>query len=938
MPARINCSDIFSNKSGGLTMNFRKLNNYIAAAIFVVTLIMYAATTQSSVAFWDCGEFAATANSMEVPHPPGAPLFTLIGRVAMMTPFVSDPGFRINLISALASAITIMFMYLISVRVISRWKGFPTDLMGAITVFAASAIGSLLFSVTDTFWFNAVESEVYALSMLFVSCVVWLGLVWFEKADEPGSEKYLLLSAYLMGLSIGIHQLSLLAYFTVALFIYFRYNDFEWKKFFYFGAIAVLSFGVIYPVIVEWLPGILDGDVEIGPIHITESFTLKLMPLVIIIAAIYGIYRSEKTHRRILNLSLLAALLVVLGYSTYTLILVRANANPPINENNPSTLTRLVTYLNREQYGEQPSIFKRRWDTNDPAHIRNYEKYSSDLDYFARYQFGHMFLRYIGWNFIGRAGDIQEAPVAYIGTERGWFDGLRGYPARYFAIPLLVSIFGLWYHFKKDWKFGLAFLTLFMVMGPVLAIYFNMAEPQPRERDYFFVGAFFVMALWIGIGVSGLLEMAVEYFKSSKARLYAAAELSIVFFLILPLNMFAENLYTHDRHGNYIPFDYSYNILQSCKKNAILFTNGDNDTFPLWYLQEVMGVRTDIRIVNLSLLNTDWYILQLKNGTPHGALKVPISLSDQNIEQVSPIQWRPTTVRVPVPPEVYAAFGVTDTSITNRGEIQFVMNPTLGGNEVSGIRVQDILVRDILLTNKWERPVYFAVTVASSNFIGLDRYLQMQGMALQVMPFSQQTPDGQYAVDPAIMKQCLLNNPSKVYTEPHYGFRFTNLDNPNVYYDDNGRRLTLNYRNPFMRMAIYYLQRGDTASTVATLDRMEAKVPIEVVPMDYRILSDVARIYLLAGSKVKFEKYSLIVERDALAAIERNPMDVRSAYNPYRILLDIYDVNSEYQKEIDLLSRLQAMFPNETGIPLRIKELQSLLAQKAGPEVDSIHK
>ncbi|HQT91255.1 MAG TPA: DUF2723 domain-containing protein, partial [Candidatus Kryptobacter bacterium] len=756
-------------------MNFRKVNNYIAAAIFAITLIMYVATTQSSVAFWDCGEFAATAFSMEVPHPPGAPLFTLLGRVAMMTPFVSDPGFRINLISALASALTIMFMYLIGVRVITRWKEYPTELAQALTVFGASAIGALLFSVTDTFWFNAAESEVYALSMFFVSCVVWLGLVWYEKADEPGNERYLLLIAYMMGLSIGIHQLSLLAYFTVAMFIYFRYNEFEWKKFSYFGAITVLSFGVIYPVIVEWLPGILDGDVEFGPIHITESFVLKLLPLALIVVAIYGIYRAEKQSKKILNVSLLAALLVVLGYSTYTLILIRANANPPINENDPQTLTRLVGYLNREQYGQQPSIFKRRWDTNDPAHVQNYQKYSSDWDFFANYQVNHMFLRYLGWNFIGRAGDIQDAPIAFTKAPEGWFDGTRGYPAKYFGIPLLIALFGLWYHFKKDWKFGLAFLSLFVVMGPALAIYFNMAEPQPRERDYFFVGAFFVLALWVGIGVSGLLEMAADRLKDNRTRLYALAGLSLVFFLVLPFNMFAENRFSHDRQGNYVPFDYSYNILQSCKKDAILFTNGDNDTFPLWYLQEVMGVRTDIRIVNLSLLNTDWYILQLKNETPHGALKVPISMSDQQIVELMPVQWRPTTISVPVPPGVYSRYGITDTAITNAGTIQFVMNPTLGGGSMGGVRVQDIMVKDIVETNNWARPIYFAVTVASSNFIGLDNYLQMEGMALQIMPSKQRAPDGQYNINPVIMKQCLFNDPGQVYTGPHYGFRFTNL-------------------------------------------------------------------------------------------------------------------------------------------------------------------
>ncbi len=919
-------------------MNFRKLNIYIAAAIFVVTLIMYAATTQSSVAFWDCGEFAATAYSMEVPHPPGAPLFTLIGRVAMMTPFVSDPGFRINLISALASALTIMFLYLTGVRVISRWKNFPSNTMGAIVVFGASAIGALLFSVTDTFWFNAVESEVYALSMFIVSCVIWLGLVWYEKADEPGNEKYLLLIAYMMGLSIGIHQLSLLAYFTVALFVYFRYNEFNLKRFIYFGAITVLSFGIIYPVIVEWLPGILDGDVEIGPLHITESFLLQILPVVVVLAAIYGIYRSEKEHRKILNVSLLAVLFVILGYSTYTLIIVRANAHPPINENNPDTLERLVSYLNREQYGVQPSIFNRRWDTNDPSHMQNYQNYSSDWDFFAKYQFDHMFLRYVGWNFIGRSGDIQDAPVAFVNSPQGWFDGTRGYPARYFAIPLFIALFGLWYHFRKDWKFGLAFLTLFIVMGPALALYFNMAQSQPRERDYFFVGAFFVMALWISIGVSGILEMIADYLKDRKTKLYATAALSLIFFLILPFNMFAENRFSHDRNGNYVPFDYSYNILQSCKKNAILFTNGDNDTFPLWYLQEVMGVRTDIRIVNLSLLNTDWYILQLKNETPHGAMKVPISISDGTIRSMAPVQWSPTTVRVPVPKEVYAQFGVTDTSITNKGAIQFVMNPTIGGENVGGVRVQDLIVKDIVETSKWQRPLYFSVTVANSNFIGLDRYLQMQGMALQVMPFEMRSPDGQYPINAPIMRQCLFDTPSKVYIEPHYGFRFTNLTNPNVYYDDNARRLSLNYRNPFMRLAVYDLQRGDSAGTVATLNQMEAKIPIEVLPIDYRILSDVARIYLVAGDRKQYERYSAIVERDALAAIERNPMDVSSAYNPYRILLDMYDMRQDYGKEIALLSKLQSIFPNEKGIGSRIKQLQALMAGSGKAEVDSLGK
>ncbi|OYV86775.1 MAG: hypothetical protein B7Z63_03475 [Ignavibacteriae bacterium 37-53-5] len=313
-------------------------------------------------------------------------------------------------------------------------------------------------------------------------------------------------------------------------------------------------------------------------------------------------------------------------------------------------------------------------------------------------------------------------------------------------------------------------------------------------------------------------------------------------------------------------------------------------------------------------------------------------MSDQQIVELMPVQWRPTTISVPVPPGVYSRYGITDTAITNAGTIQFVMNPTLGGGSMGGVRVQDIMVKDIVETNNWARPIYFAVTVASSNFIGLDNYLQMEGMALQIMPSKQRAPDGQYNINPVIMKQCLFNDPGQVYTGPHYGFRFTNLDKPGVYYDDNGRRLSLNYRNPFMRLAIYYLQQQDTAATIATLDRMESKIPIEVVPMDYRILSDVARIYLIAGARDRYARYSAIVEKDALAAIDRNPMDVRSAYNPYRILLDIYEEKGAYQKEIGLLSKLQDMFPGEKSIQFKIQELQAMVKGRNTPEVDSLGK
>ncbi len=912
-------------------MNFKHINRYIALAVFFITLFMYRMTSQSSVAFWDCGEYAATSPALEVPHPPGAPLFTLLGRIAMMTPYVHDTALRLNLISALASALTIMFLYLIGVRVISRWKGFPSDARGATVVFGSALIGAFTLSVSDTFWFNAAESGLFASSIFFASTVLWLGMVWYEKAEEAGSQKYLLLAAYVMGLSIGIHQLSILVFFVIALFIYFKYYEFEWNSFVKFAIVTALSFAVIYPGIVKWLAAILNGDLKTGPFDISHSFFIQMIPPGLIILAIYGVYKAEKAKRWIVSTSLMAGLLIVLGYSTYTLVFVRANAQPPINENNPSNLARLVGYLNRDQYGSQPILWPRRW-SNEPQYQAGYQKYSSDWDYFVGYQLDHMFLRYLGWNFIGRAGDIQDAPVVLFNSPKGWYDGRAGFPTRYFAIPLLLALFGIWYQFKNDWKFGLAFMTMFLVMGLALVIYFNMQDPQPRERDYFFVGAFFVFAMWTGVGASGVIDIVATAIKEGKQKTLLMGLTTVALFAIAPLNMFAQNLYTHDRHGNYAPFDYSYNILQSCKPNAILFTNGDNDTFPLWYLQEGLGIRTDVRIVNLSLANTNWYDLQLKNLTPHGAEKVPISLTDDQLQEIQPIVWKTQTFKLPVPKEVYKEFGITDTSVTNKGYIQFTMKPTMDAGTVQAVRAQDILIQNIVMTNAWKRPIYFAVTVAPGNFIGLSPYLQMQGLALELTPELNNVPGQDYILNEPITRECYLHEPSTPHTGPHYGFLFTNLNNPGIYYDDNVRMLMLNYRYGFMRLADYYATRGDTTRAIATLDSMESRIPLEVIPMNYKILSDVTRLYYSVGAMAQFHKYAAIVEAGAKEAIKENPDDVQSYYNPYRILLDLYRTEGDYSKSIDLLEQLQARFPNERGIAQEIQILKQEQQMAAAPD------
>ncbi|OYV87876.1 MAG: hypothetical protein B7Z63_01730, partial [Ignavibacteriae bacterium 37-53-5] len=460
----------------------------------------------------------------------------------------------------------------------------------------------------------------------------------------------------------------------------------------------------------------------------------------------------------------------------------------------------------------------------------------------------------------------------------------------------------------------------------------NQQEPQPRERDYFYVGAFFVYSLWIALGMRGIIELLQEKFKEHTALKPIIAGVLFLGIVGVPVNMAHANWFEHDRSRNYVPWDYAYNLLQSVEPNAVLFTNGDNDTFPLWYLQDVEGVRRDIRIVCLSLANTDWYDLQLKNNTPHGAEKVPISMTNEQLQNIQPVEWKTQTFRLPVPKEIYQEFGITDTSITNTGYIQYTMKPTMQSGDIQAVRAQDLLMQNIVQTNAWKRPVYFAVTVAPGNFIGLTPYLQMQGLALQLTPARNSSPMEDYALNEPIMRQCFLHAPKAPHTEPHYGFLFTNLNNPNIYYDDNVRMLMLNYRYGFMRLAEYYAMHADTTRAIAALDSMEAKLPVEVIPMDYKIMSDVVRLYYGLGAMPQFHRYAALVEKGALNAIKENPNDVQSYYNPYRILMDLYSEENEYQKSIDLLESLQALYPNERSITTQIERLKEQMKMRANPD------
>lgn len=880
-------------------MSNKTLHKTSAALVFAISILTFIFTLPSTVVFWDVGEFIAASYLLQVPHPPGSPFFLLVAKVFSMIPFAEDPAVRVHFISALCSALTSMFLYLIIVRLIRIWKVEEETLSQKISLFGSGIIGALSLTFSTTFWFNAVEAEVYGISMFFVSSITYLALRWHQSANEHAKGQYILLVAYLVGLSIGVHLLAILVVFPFLMIIYFKEKQFSINSFLIFGVVAVAIFGIIYP-----------GTVKEFPKLLAAKGVLKFIPWGIVLAALYGLYESHKTKNWYLNIASLSFLFIFLGYTTYTMVLIRANAHTPMNENNPSNLERLVSYLNREQYGEAP-LLKRRY-SQEAQHQEMYTKYKSDSQFFWKYQMDHMFLRYFMWNYVGRVGDEQDAGINW---NQLW------------AIPLLIGLLGLYFHFKKDPQMGFVFLTFFALMGVILAIYFNMQDPQPRERDYFYIGAFFIFSLWIGLGVFGLIELVQQNISLDKNL--SAGIIASLCFAFIPLNMARTNYVPMDRSGDFVAWDYSYNLLQSCEPDAILITNGDNDTFPVWYLQDVEGVRRDIRVVNLSLLNTNWYIDQLKNESPYGAKKVPISLSDDQISQIQPIQWETRSLKIPIPGRTIvdemkivdqvraATFPKKDTAIT------FTMSPSLQFGEISAIRVQDILVYDIIRTNNWERPIYFAVTSTPDSKIGLSKYMRMDGLAMKLIPF--EAPSDEGVIVDSIVAENLFNSPSVPSKTYRRGYMYRNLNNQNITYDDNVIRLTSNYRNGFLRLALHYLnEKKDNKKAIAVLDSMEAKVPRSVIPMDDYLLFDVANFYNYAGGSEKFTSLTSEIEKRFTTILETNPPVSTSFRNPYTILLNIYEEKKEYAKAISVLNKMKSGFSDPT-ITAQIDERIKLL-------------
>jgi len=832
-------------------MNHRKLNRIVAAVMFLVAETVYLATMAPTLSFWDCGEVIATARTLGIPHPPGAPFFLLIGHIFSMLPFFHDIGARINLVSTLESSATVMLTYLITVRLIVSSRGTDPDLWNGtekISAYGGAAIGALALAFSESFWFNAVETSLWAASSFFTATVIWMILCWYEEDPEPGNERWLLAVMYMIGLSIGVHLLSLLALFSVVLIYYFKKYEVTPLSFglMLLGSLAL--FFLIYRVIIKELPVLL----------VTTSWW-GLLALVALLA--FGVYHTHRNRWILLNTGLLAVLLLVLGYTTYLLIFVRAHAGPPINENNPSTLDAFFSYVNREQYGEWP-LWPRRWSP-EPVHQYFYDRYSSDLDYFLNYQLNYMYQRYFGWQFIGRQHDMEGALVDW-----GVLWGL----------PFLAGVAGMISHFRRNWKMASAVAALFLMTGLVLVVYLNQPEPQPRERDYSYVGSFFAFAIWIGIGMESLFAWAGRLMKpgDERRRAMAVAGILAVGVLLVDGRMLQANYRTHDRSGNYVP--WAWNILQSCEKDAILFTNGDNDTFPLWYLQEVEHIRTDVRVVNLSLANTGWYLLQLKHESPRGAKPIDFSLGDA---ELAGITYEPVdSMAVAVPAGIEQRRLIEDAKRSGStlpsapsDSLRWRLVPGLKYKGQGYLRPQDIAVFEIVAANYGRRPICFALTVDPEGMIGLDKHLRLDGMVYKVVPLQSDSPMG-------------FVDAGKLYGNLFHTYRYRNLGNPKVYIEQTGRDLAGNYPPLFVRLALELAsspdkpvmltdqsglpvvrQRGPLA--VEVLDRSTRLFPIDRYPVTPALAVSAVSIYAGQGEKQKAYPYIQYLEFLASQSDER---------------------------------------------------------------------
>ncbi|HEY8657921.1 MAG TPA: DUF2723 domain-containing protein [Hanamia sp.] len=902
-------------------MSFKRINNITGWAICIIASFVYLSTMEATGSFWDCGEFASSAYKLQVPHPPGAPLFILLGRIFMI-PF-SNPHNAIlglNSMSALMSGFTILFLFWsithFARKIVGRNDINALSSQQIFIIMAAGVVGALAYTFSDSFWYSAVESEVYASSSFFTAIVFWAVLKWehevtLEKLDGikgnfTRADRWLILIFYLIGLAVGVHLLPILTIPAIVMVYYFkRYQTTKWRTFWAFIAACVIT-GIVQVPMIQWSIK-LAGDFDIlfknsFGLPFFTGFTFFFVMLAVIIY--FMLQLAKKKNWNFLKLAMWSFAFVILGFTTYFTTLIRSNADPAIDMFNVDNPVSLVGYLSREQYGDWPilsgqdftaepseqkyvdtyvkghnkyekkgkkvvteyapedtHIFPRMWDaSNDQGHADYYASFAGigkdpktgkyydkptmgdNINFFFSYQFNWMYWRYFMWNFAGKQNDLQGIDMgnvrdgnwltgisfwdnARLGDQHKMPDSLKQNKAnnKLFALPLILGILGLIYQYKKDKKDTLIVGLLFFFTGIAIVLYLNQAGNQPRERDYAYVGSFYAFAIWIGLGVLYVKELFDKYIKNSMTANYAAAALCL---LAVPVLMASQEWNDHDRSKKTLAPDLATDYLESCAPNAILITFGDNDTYPLWFAQEVLGIRRDIRVINSSLLGTDWYINQLRyavnKSAPIDVIWTPNQILGSNrdaiyylpdlpgakVDQTQPMDLYtlmkdyggsddptrmynnngdylnifPTKkVKVPVDINLVKQNGTVNAGDSVVSEIDFdIPRNALGKNESA--------ILNIIAANKWKRPIYFTSPYSD---LGFQQYLRTDGLSYRLVPVKNSPVNDDWSYNVMMNK-----------------FRFGNADVPGVYFDEENRRHLNTIRMQYAQVATDLADHG----------------------------------------------------------------------------------------------------------------------------------
>lgn len=951
------------------TANYQRLNNIIGWLVFAIAAFVYLSTMEPTASFWDCGEYIACAYKLEVGHPPGAPLFLLIGRFFSLFAGgdTSKVGMMINAMSALSSAFTILFLFwtitALARKIVEKAGEITQGSMYA--VFGAGAVGALAYTFSDSFWFSAVEGEVYAMSSFFTAISFWAILKWEREADEPHANRWIILIAYLIGLAVGVHLLNLLVIPAVVYIYYFKkYPKVTRNGFIITGIISIVILGGIQGGVIPMIVKLASWFelTAVNGMGLPFNSGTIIYALLLIGGIVFGLYYSSKKVKPLLNTIILCFTVILIGYSSFIVLVIRSQANTPMDENNPENAINLLSYLQRDQYGSWPilygqyfsapndpqkpyldgnpvyvqddktgkyivsddrknsipnydsrfcTIFPRMWSSQS-NHVTGYKNWTNPADYrkisaidqqtgeaitiptptfaqnvgfFFRYQLGQMYVRYFLWNFVGRQNDIQghgnaidgnwitgvkAIDQARLGPQTGMPDGADNNKAKnaLYGLPFILGLIGLFYQLKKDKRNAAVVGFLFLLTGVAIVIYLNQKPFEPRERDYAYAGSFYAYAIWIGLGV-----LAIFDFLQRKAnQVTSAAVASVVCLLAVPAVMAKEEWDDHDRSNRYIARDFARNYLESCAPNAILFTNGDNDTFPLWYAQEVEGIRTDVRVVCLELLNTDWYIDQMVHKA-YDSDPVPFSFTkwqyrqgtrdvvlfhDRKIQGYIPVKelvefsksekredmlevasgtfynYFPTkNVNVPVDSATVVNNGTVPKALAGR-VLKDGINWTLSGNY---IQKNDLMILDLLAHNNWKRPIYFAATAPASSYLNLAPYLQLEGLAYRLVPIRQNEEESQQ--ETRVNTEVMYNNimdPKK--------FQWGGMDKPGVYLDDVFlRSCALNIRQRMGTLASVLASEGKKDKAVKVLDKCVEITPEYNVPYDGTMFSIVLGYY-----------------------------------------------------------------------------------------------